>query len=478
MYKKIPLSLRIFLVMIMVEVSTIFAMGLITFYQYIRIAEEYNNKRLGRKEQLIIETFDYLISSHNTKPDEIKSKIGNKIYEISDINNIDINFYSLDGKYIIGNKLPNPKTEFVPKEILKNLNVNNDRIEVNNKFPNSEDTYTSVYRYIYNNDYQPITIINFPFLHDEAFLRKDFYSLLYRYLIIMLIVLIVSGIFSWFFSLSLTRKIKDIAYRLRDTGALTHNRPILYNYIDEISPLVKAYNIMLSKFREQTDALVKKEKDNAWKEMAKQVAHEIKNPLTPMRLEIQSFQMRFNPNDPQIHEKLDSLTRSLIQQIDTISSIAGAFSNFAKMPVKKDENLNIIQVVKVSLEIFPSQQILLDILEDVVILNIDPNLLNRILTNLIKNAFQSIPEGRTPNIIVKIRQDSRMVYFSVIDNGSGIPKEIQTKIFTPHFSTKTKGSGLGLAIIKKLIEEYNGSITFISEEGEGTIFKFEIPKNG
>lgn len=294
----------------------------------------------------------------------------------------------------------------------------------------------------------------------------------------MLIVLIVSGIFSWFFSLSLTRKIKDIAYRLRDTGALTHNRPILYNYIDEISPLVKAYNIMLSKFREQTDALVKKEKDNAWKEMAKQVAHEIKNPLTPMRLEIQSFQMRFNPNDPQIHEKLDSLTRSLIQQIDTISSIAGAFSNFAKMPVKKDENLNIIQVVKVSLEIFPSQQILLDILEDVILLNIDPNLLNRILTNLIKNAFQSIPEGRTPNIIVKIRQDSRMVYFSVIDNGSGIPKEIQTKIFTPHFSTKTKGSGLGLAIIKKLIEEYNGSITFISEEGEGTIFKFEIPKNG
>lgn len=476
MYKRFPLSLRIFLVMILVVVSTIFAMGLITFYQYIRIAEEYNNKRLERKEQLIIETFDYLISNRNTKPEEVKNKIGNKIYEISDINNIDINFYSLDGKYILGNKLPNPKTEFVPKEILKNLNVNNDRIEVINKLPNSEESFTSVYRYLYNNDYQPITIINFPFLHDEAFLKKDFYSLLYRYLVIMLIVLIVSGIFSWFFSLTLTRKIKDIAYRLRDTGALTHNRPLLYNYIDEVSPLVKAYNIMLNKFREQTDALVKKEKDNAWQEMARQVAHEIKNPLTPMRLEIQSFQLRFNPGDPQIHEKLDSLTRSLIQQIDTIASIAGAFSDFAKMPVKKDEKLNVIEVAKISLEIFPSQQISLDTLDELVILNIDPNLLNRILTNLIKNAFQSIPEERTPHIIVKIRQDIRMVYFSVIDNGNGIPEEIKSKIFTPQFSTKTSGSGLGLAIIKKLIEEYNGSITFMSEEGKGTIFKFEIPK--
>ncbi|MDR1876945.1 MAG: GHKL domain-containing protein [Flavobacteriaceae bacterium] len=477
MYKRFPLSMRIFLMMILVVISTIFAMGLITFYQYIQIVEDYNNKRLERKEQLIIETFDYLLSSRNTKPEEIKDRIGNKIYEISDINNLDINFYSLDGKFILGNKIPNARTDFVPKEILKNLNTTNDRIEILNTSPQSGEHYSSVYRYIYNNDYQPITIISFPYLHDDAFLKKDFYSLLYRYSVIMFIVLIISGIFSWFFSQTLTRKMKEIAYRLSDTGALTHNRPILYNYIDEISPLVKAYNTMLAKFKEQTDALVKAEKDDAWQEMARQVAHEIKNPLTPMRLEIQNFQMRFDPKDSKVKEKLDTLIRSLIQQIDTISSIAEDFSDFTKMSQKKDKRLDVIEIVRNSMEIFPSQYIKIDTLEEPIILTIDPNLLNRVLTNLVKNAFQSIPETKIPEITVKIRQDMRIVYFSIIDNGNGIPEEIQSKIFTPQFSTKTSGSGLGLAITKKLIEEYNGSITFISEEGNGSIFKFEIPKN-
>lgn len=475
MYKRFPLSLRIFLVMILVVISTISAMGIITFYQYIKIAKDYNNRRLERKEQLIIETFDYLLSNRNTKPEEIKSKIGNKIYEIADINNLDINFYTLDGKFILGNKIPTRKTEFIPKEILKNITIDNDRIEVIEK--SADTNSTSVYRYIYNNDYQPITIINFPYLHDDSFLKKDFYGLLYRYLAIMFVVMIISGIFSWFFSQSLTKRIKEIAYRLSDTDALSHNRPILYNYIDEISPLVTAYNTMLSKFKHQTDALIKAEKDSAWQEMARQVAHEIKNPLTPMKLEIQSFQMKFNPKDPEAINKLNILVQSLIQQINTISSIAEAFSDFAKMPLKKDEKINVIEVAKNCMEIFPSQYIKMDYLDNPIILNIDSNLLNRILTNLIKNAFQSIPEKRVPNIIVKIRQDIRLVYFTIIDNGNGIPEPIQPRIFTPQFSTKTSGSGLGLAITKKIIEEYDGDISFFSEEGEGTVFKFEIPKN-
>ncbi|TWP30346.1 HAMP domain-containing histidine kinase [Apibacter muscae] len=475
MYKRFPLSLRIFLVIILVVVSSMFAMGLITFYQYVRIAREYNNKKLERKEQLIVETFDYLLSKKNTASSEVKDKIGNKIYEISDINNLDINFYSLNGNFLLGNKIPDASTKFIPKEYLKSLSINNDRIKINKKSALTGENYATIYRYIYNNNYEPIAIINFPFLHDEFFLKKDFHTLLYRYLVIMLIVLVVSGVFSWFFSQTLTRKIKDLAQRLSDTGALTNNRPILYNYIDEISPLVKAYNIMLVKFKEQTDALIKSEKDSAWQQMARQVAHEIKNPLTPMRLEIQSFQLRFNPEDPEIKDKLNKLIRSLITQIDTIASIAEAFSDFAKMSIKKDEKINVLEIAKNSLEIFPSQYIEI-VAEENIILNFDPNLLNRILTNLVKNAFQAIPENQTPEIAVKIAQDNYNVYFFVIDNGTGIPEEIQSKIFTPQFSTKSSGSGLGLAIIKKIIEEYNGSINFTSEEGVGSVFKFEIPK--
>ncbi|MDR3272473.1 MAG: GHKL domain-containing protein [Flavobacteriaceae bacterium] len=478
MYKRIPLSVRIFLVIIGSVITTMLAMAAVTFYQYGKIAKEYNDNRLDRKEQIIIETFDYILSKRNSTEKDINTRIGSSVYEVSDINNLDINFYTLDGKYIIGNKIPDIHNKFIPKEILKDLSVHNDRIEVvSENYQTKKDTYTSIYRYIYNNDYQPVAIINLSYRHDDPFMRQDFYGLVFRYLAVMFVILFLSAGVAWIFSQTLMKKIKTIAYRLGDTGALSGNRPILYNYVDEISPLVKAYNAMLVKFREQTEVLVKAEKDSAWQEMAKQVAHEIKNPLTPMKLEIQSFQMRFDRQDPNIKEKLNNLTRSLSQQIDTISAIAEAFSDFAKMPMRKDQKINVIEAVKNTVEIYPQEYIKLDYQETDIILNLDINLLNRVITNLIKNALQSIPERKTPEIIIKIRQDMKTVHFSVIDNGAGIPKEIQSKIFTPQFSTKTSGSGLGLAISKKIIEEYDGKINFYSEEGKGTIFLFEIPKN-
>jgi len=477
MYKRIPLSVRIFFVIIGSVITAMLAMAAVTFYQYRKIAKEYNDKRLDRKEQIIIETFDYTLSKKNTSEKDIKTRIGSSVYEVSDINNLDINFYTLEGEYIIGNKLPNSHNKFVPKEILKDLSIRNDRIEVISENSQTKNAYTSIYRYIYNNNYQPVAIINLPYLHDDPFVKQDFYNLSFRYLAVMFVIFILSAGAAWIFSQTLMKKIKTLAHRLSDTGALSNNRPILYNYEDEISPLVKAYNAMLVKFREQTEALVKAEKDNAWQEMAKQVAHEIKNPLTPMKLEIQSFQMRFDPKAPDVKEKLNNLTRSLSQQIDTISNIAEAFSDFAKMPIRKDEKTNVIEAVKNTIEIYPQEYIQLDYQEEDIVLNLDVNLLNRILTNLIKNALQSVPEGKTPEIIIKIRQDMKTVHFSVIDNGTGIPKEVQSKIFTPQFSTKTSGSGLGLAISKKIIEEYDGKINFYSEEDEGTIFLFEIPKN-
>lgn len=475
-YKRIPLSVRIFIIVILLVFSAIVSMAVITFYQYKNVAVDYNNKRLDRKEQVVIETFDYLLSSKNTLPEGVKERIGTNIYEIADINNVDINFYDLNGKLLLSNKGTNHVPQFIPKEILKNLSVNNDRIDA--LLPNDNyESNVSVYRYIYNNNHQPIAILNLPYFHDESFLKEDYSELLYRYLGVTFVLMIFSGIIAWILSRSLTRRIKNIAYRLNDTEVLSVNRPILYNYVDEISPLVNAYNQMVKKFDEQTRLMAKAERDDAWREMAKQVAHEIKNPLTPMKLEIQSFQMRFNPQDPGVTEKLAQLTKSITQQIDTISSIAEAFSSFAKMPIKDDKTIDIVENIKNVLEIFPKKYISFIHKDQTVFLKMDELYLNRIITNLLKNAFQAIPEDRIPQIIIKISQDLRIVYFSVSDNGNGILEEIQSKIFSPQFTTKNSGSGLGLAITKKIIEEYNGSIEFESTEGKGTTFKFEIPKN-
>ncbi|MBT8310425.1 MAG: GHKL domain-containing protein, partial [Flavobacteriaceae bacterium] len=222
--------------------------------------------------------------------------------------------------------------------------------------------------------------------------------------------------------------------------------------------------------------LAQSEREQAWREMAKQVAHEIKNPLTPMRLSVQSFQHKFDPKDPRIHEKVDEYSKTLIQQIDTMSSIASAFSNFAKMPVQQDENLNIVEIVRLALDIFSEDYIVFTSEEEEIIAKLDRTQLVRVVTNLVKNGIQSIPEGRNPKILVSVGTEEDNIFISVGDNGVGISEENKPKVFEPKFTTKSSGMGLGLAMVKNIVETYKGSITFTSEQDKGTVFKVTFPK--
>ena len=222
--------------------------------------------------------------------------------------------------------------------------------------------------------------------------------------------------------------------------------------------------------------LATSEREQAWREMAKQVAHEIKNPLTPMRLSVQNFQRKFNPEDPNIHQKVDEYTKTLIQQIDTMSSIASAFSNFAKMPAQQNETLNVVNIVKLALDIFSEDYIFFLADEEEIIAKFDRTQLIRVVTNLVKNAIQAIPDNREPKIIVKVKSEKDRVNIIVIDNGVGISEENTIKVFEPKFTTKTSGMGLGLAMVKNIVETYNGSITFTSDKDTGTVFKVTFPK--
>jgi nitrogen fixation/metabolism regulation signal transduction histidine kinase len=211
--------------------------------------------------------------------------------------------------------------------------------------------------------------------------------------------------------------------------------------------------------------------------MAKQVAHEIKNPLTPMRLSVQSFQRKFNPEDENIHQKVDEYSNTLIEQIDTMSSIASAFSNFAKMPAQKSEVLNVAHIVKLALDIFNEHYISFEAEAEEVIAKFDRTQLIRVVTNLVKNGTQAIPEdAENPKIEVRVFSKGNMINITVEDNGSGISEENKAKVFEPKFTTKTSGMGLGLAMVKNIVETYNGSITFVSQEGKGTTFTVTFPK--
>jgi len=222
--------------------------------------------------------------------------------------------------------------------------------------------------------------------------------------------------------------------------------------------------------------LAQSEREQAWREMAKQVAHEIKNPLTPMRLTVQSFQRKFDTNDPDLKQKLNDYSKTLIQQIDTMSAVASAFSNFASMPAQQNETLNVVQVVELALDIFNEDFIIFQSNNPNIITKLDRTQLIRIITNLVKNAIQSIPDEKEEKIVfVSVNNDDYNVVISVKDNGVGIETDHREHVFEPKFTTKTSGMGLGLGIIKNIIENYKGTITFETEEGKGSTFFVTLP---
>lgn len=195
-----------------------------------------------------------------------------------------------------------------------------------------------------------------------------------------------------------------------------------------------------------------------------------------MRLTIQSFQRKFNPEDKDIHSKIDEYSKTLIQQIDTMSTIAEAFSNFAKMPKQKNETLNAVEVIRLALDIFNEDYIVFNTTKQEIISKFDRTQLIRVVTNLVKNAIQASLETEKPEIIVNLSDNTDSILITISDNGIGITSENKNRVFEPKFTTKSSGMGLGLAMVKNIVETYKGNITFTSEHKKGTVFTVTLPK--
>jgi nitrogen fixation/metabolism regulation signal transduction histidine kinase len=289
-------------------------------------------------------------------------------------------------------------------------------------------------------------------------------------------LLIAFGL-AYFLSTYITKSLKTISDKLRDTSLDQKNEKIVLEANSkEINLLIKAYNGMVDELEESALKLAQSEREEAWREMAKQVAHEIKNPLTPMRLTVQSFQRKFDTNDPELKQKLNDYSKTLIQQIDTMSSVASAFSNFASMPAQQNETLNVVNIVEMTLDIFNEDYIVFESDEKSIISKMDRAQLIRIITNLVKNAIQSIPENQVEkSVLVSVKKQDNNVLILVKDNGIGIEPDNIDRIFEPKFTTKNSGMGLGLGIIKNIIENYKGTITFETEFGKGATFIVSLP---
>lgn len=454
----------------------------VAIFQYREQAKDYHKGRLERKENAIkrdityqLESLTFLLESQN--PSLITQK---KINEISKVHKLKIILFDLKGKLLktsITDLSKDTDKKAVDNSILEILKTNNKHRVVNDKIFNG-DKYKSSYSYIYNEKSEPIGILNIPYLAKSDFYQKELNEFLKRISLVFLFVFFIASIVAYFLSRYITHSIKTVIDKMKQTQLNKHNEKIeLKKGSEEIHNLVEAYNSMIDQLQESAVKLAQSEREQAWREMARQVAHEIKNPLTPMRLSIQSFQRRFDPTDKDAKNKISEFSQTLIQQIDTMTSIASAFSDFAKMPSTKKEIINIVKVVKHAVEIFSESYISFFSQKENISVYSDKTQLVRVITNLVTNANQALTAIENPKIEVHIKDRSTHVEISVADNGKGIDDTVKDKVFEPKFTTKTSGMGLGLPMVKNIIEAYGGSIHFISELNKGTVFTIKLPKN-
>jgi nitrogen fixation/metabolism regulation signal transduction histidine kinase len=291
-------------------------------------------------------------------------------------------------------------------------------------------------------------------------------------------IFLIAGVIAFFITNRITRSFSFISNKMKAISLGQMNETIIWNRKDEIGDLVAEYNKMVAKLDDSAVALAKNERESAWREMARQVAHEIKNPLTPMKLSLQHLQRAIEMGKGDIQELTKSVSRTLVEQIDHLSQIAADFSQFANIgnPHKEVFDLNEMIQLLTQLHFIEGDLDLTWKPEDVkVLITADRTHINRLFTNLIQNALQSIQEGSSASIIVAEKLHNKNVLITVSDNGVGIPEDIRSKIFTPNFTTKNSGTGLGLAMCKGIVEECKGNIWFETVLGKGTTFFVELP---
>ncbi|MGB2087111.1 MAG: sensor histidine kinase [Psychroflexus salarius] len=481
MFKR-SLSTRIFLSMIALVIGASVLIAIVTVYQYKQEAEDLHREKLNRKENAIRANINYILRTtyYTVNTENLPLIFKEKIYEIQDIHDTEINIYDTQGHLLKSSMtkfyLDSLSTQ-MPEKALTTLQNSSDKKYVNS-FVEDNQKYQSSYTYILDKYFKPIGILNLPYIEDDGFLERELNDFLILLAQVYALMLIAAMVLAYFQSNYITRSLKAISQTLNQTRLDQKNPKIKADRLSsEIKPLIHSYNAMVDQLEESAAKLAKSERDEAWRQMAKQVAHEIKNPLTPMRLNIQNFERRFKADDPDITTKLKDFSSSLIQQIDTLSTIASAFSDFAQMPAQKSETINLVETTKLAIDIFNANYIQLTTNQSEIDLKFDKTQWIRIITNLLKNAIQATSEQSEPEILVEVTELEKTVKISVQDNGCGISEDHQQHIFEPKFTTKSSGMGLGLGMVKNLVENYKGSIKLTSKLNQGSTFVISIPKN-
>jgi two-component system nitrogen regulation sensor histidine kinase NtrY len=457
--------------------------GITAINNYRRQNQEYHEARLQRKEEAVNESLDYYLMQQggHIPQDSIVMVFSDKICELSDIHNLPINLFNLEGELVISSNSQMFSEQGIPDQIdytiLKQLSTGNNRAVIEKELAGNK--YLLAYWYFRSDDGKPIAITNVPYFETEDINTDELEDFLSGLSTVYLILFIAASILAYFLSNYITKSLQSIAARLRTVDISRKNEPIEWKGDDEIGALVHEYNRMLKEAEKSAEHLARSERESAWREMAKQVAHEIKNPLTPMKLRVQHLLRAWEDKSPDFDAKLNRVAETLIEQIDTLSNIATEFSNFANMPKANNEKTDLVPVIKSTLELFENSDSIK--IESSLAVNqayilCDKDQIIRVFTNLIKNSIQAIPPNKNGVITVSLEEEKERYCVKIQDNGSGISEAQKSKIFTPNFTTKSTGTGLGLAMVHGIMTQSGRSIHFDSEPNKGTCFYLYFPK--
>ena len=396
---------------------------------------------------------------------------------VSNLLSCDINIYNNEGKLLTTTRQKIYQTSlssvYINPLVLQELQLGNrSELILNEQIGNLH--YFSGYLILANENDKIIGYLNIPYLMQQRLLEAQVQRFISYLLNVYLVLALILAFVSVFISKTLTNPLRLLRNKLDKTKLEELEAPLVWNAKDEIGAIIQSYNEMLSKLLESKERLTKSERELGWRQMAKQVAHEIKNPLTPMKLSIQYLikTLKESTVDNILKSKIEKTSNTLLSQIDSLTTIANSFSEFANLPKANPEQLELSSLLSDIYNLFneaPEATFYIEIPQHSIYIIADKNYIIRVFVNIIRNALQAIktPEG---TIHIKLIQKDNNAIVSIKDNGTGIPLELQSKIFEPNFSTKTSGSGLGLAISKQIIEALGGQISFQSIEEKGTTF--------
>jgi signal transduction histidine kinase len=404
------------------------------------------------------------------------------INQLSDLNKSVFHLYSTEGRLIatsepqlfdqkIMGKLMNPMAFSV---------MNGEKVS---KFQHKETLagldYQSAYVPLLDENRALLAYLNMSYFTEQEELNHEVSDFMMAYINLYFILFIAALALAWFISEKITRPLTMIREKISLMVLGSTNEMIDWKQNDEIGQLVRQYNKMVLELEESALKLSESEREGAWREMARQVAHEIKNPLTPMKLNIQHLQRAWYDKSDKLEHTFERVTKILVEQIDSLSNLASSFSDFAKMPNERFEVFDLRMVVSNAIHLFEKSSEVhfhAEMPEHSAEIRADKEQISRVFNNLFKNAIQAIVLEKIGRIEVKMHCVDGRIITEVCDNGSGIADTLKDKIFVPNFSTKTSGMGLGLAISRKIVEVSGGSIRFESHESKGTCFIVDLPE--